>query len=77
MLNITNKQLSRDVEGLRYLISDYVQLSSFCALSGLTDYSKTAANLILLMPHLCQGKLGETVAQTVKLHDSKTGYKAH
>lgn len=79
MLNITGKQLSRDVKRLRYLIFDYVQLPSLCALTGLMDYSRTAANQsqILLMPNLHQGKLRETVAQSLKLHKSKTGYKAH
>lgn len=43
------------------------------------DYSKAVAKLsqILLMPHLCQGKSREIVADSVELHESKTEYKAH
>ena len=43
------------------------------------DYSKAVANLsqILLMPHFCQGKSWEIVAQSVELRESKTGFKAH
>lgn len=61
------------------MISDYVELPSFGALTDLVDYSKAVANLrwILLMPHLCQSKSREIMAQSVELHESKTGYKAH
>ncbi|KAJ7423311.1 hypothetical protein BTVI_10308 [Pitangus sulphuratus] len=54
MFDITSKA----VGGQYYLISDYVELPSFCALIDPTDYSKAVANLrqILFMPHLCQGK---------------------
>lgn len=71
--------MSRAVGGLHYLISDYVELPSFCALIDLMDYSKAVANprRILLMPHLCQSKSREIVAQLVELHESNTGYKAH
>lgn len=79
MFDITSKQRSGDVGRLRYLISHYIQLPSFCALIGLMDYSKAAANLsrILLVPRLRQGKSREIVAQSVELHQSKTGDKAH
>lgn len=61
------------------MISDYVELPSFCALIDLMDYSKAMANprQILLMPHLCQSKSREILAQSVELYKSKTGYKAH
>lgn len=51
------------------MISDYVELPSFCGLIDLMDYSKAVANLrqILLMPHLCQSKSREILAQSVEL----------
>lgn len=61
------------------MISDYVELPSFCALIDLMDYSKAVGNprWILLMPRLCQSKSSKIMAQLVELHQSKTGYKAY